>query len=73
MKKADIAEVYRHVFSTPEGKRVLEDLIENHFICASVFENANDPFAIVAYREGGKNAVLRILALAGKKLEATEI
>lgn len=73
MKDAERAELYRHVFSTPEGERVLKDLMTTHYIQASTFEHANDSFAMVAYREGGKNAVLRILALAGKKLEATEI
>lgn len=69
----DLEKLYRHVFSTPEGERVLNDLIANHFIQASTFEHANDSFSMVAYREGGKNAVLRILALSGKKLEAVEI
>lgn len=69
----DLEKAYRFVFSTPEGEMVLKDLIANHYIQASTFEHANDPFAMVAYREGGKNAVLRILAMSGKKLEATEI
>lgn len=69
----DLEKAYRFVFSTPEGEIVLKDLITNHYIQASTFEHANDPFAMVAYREGGKNAVLRILAMSGKKLEATEI
>lgn len=69
----DLEKAYRYVFSTHEGEMVLRDLIANHYIQASTFEQANDSFAMVAYREGGKNAVLRILALAGKKLEAMEI
>lgn len=73
MDKIERAKLYRHVFSTPEGERVLEDLIGAHFIQASTFEHADDSYALVAYREGGKNAILRILALSGKKLKATEI
>lgn len=69
----DLEKAYHFVFSTPEGEMVLKDLIANHYIMASTFEHANDSFAMVAYREGGKNAVLRILAMSGKKLEATEI
>lgn len=67
---ATIEEAYRHVFSTPEGEIVLADLMSMHYICKSIFESPDDTPTMVAYREGGKNAVLRILAIAGKSIVA---
>ena len=72
-RKRDIATIedaYKYVFSTPEGEIVLEDLMSMHYISKSTFETPEDTPAMVAYREGGKNAVLRILAIAGKTLVA---
>lgn len=66
----DIAAAYRHIFATHEGEIVLEDLMNMHYINRSTFEQPNDPATLIAYREGGKNAVLRILALAEKRLVA---
>ena len=70
IRTEDIAAAYRHVFATPEGEIVLEDLMNMHYINRSTFEQPNDPATLIAYREGGKNAVLRILALAEKRLVA---
>lgn len=51
---------------------VLEDLIDSHYIRRSTYELPSDTNELVAYREGGKNAVLRILALSGYTLAAKQ-
>lgn len=53
-------EDYKHVFMTPRGQKVLWDLMKEHFIISPTFhENAME----MAYREGQRNTILRILAL----------
>lgn len=71
-REHDLREAYKICFSGEAGKKVLEDLIAAHYIGRSTYESATDSPNIVAYREGGKNAVLRILSYAGKRLVATE-
>ena len=65
----DVIDAYRHVFAGPEADIVLKDLMAAHFITASTFQSPTDSYAMVAYREGGKNAVLRILSLANRSIE----
>lgn len=68
-KKSD---AYKAVFSTPEGKEVLKDLIE--------FCHVNDPTHVIgdthqtAYREGERRVALRILGfLKGKKPDLEDV
>jgi hypothetical protein len=49
---------YRTVFSTPEGKKVLLDLIARHYVLGSTFHN--EP-TIMANNEGQREVVLHIL------------
>lgn len=63
---------YRRLFSTDDGIVVLDDLMKSHYISQSTFESPEDAASLVAYREGGKNAVLRILAMAGRRLTTKE-
>lgn len=51
---------YKRVFNTPDGRVILQDLIEQHGVLHSVFDqNPN----LMALREGERNVVLRILSL----------
>lgn len=51
---------YKRVFNTPDGRLILQDLIEQHGVLHSVFDqNPN----LMALREGERNVVLRILSL----------
>ena len=51
---------YKRVFNTPDGRLILQDLIEQHGVIHSVFDqNPN----LMALREGERNVVLRILSL----------
>lgn len=51
---------YKRVFSTHEGQLILQDLIEQHGVLHSVFDQ--NP-SVMALREGERNVVLRILSL----------
>lgn len=64
----DIEQAYRTVFSTNEGKIVLMDLMNAHCMSSSTMDETGRD--MVMYREGGRNAVLRILDLSGKRLMA---
>tara|TARA_R110000765_G_scaffold418383_1_gene521817 strand:+ start:146 stop:406 length:261 start_codon:yes stop_codon:yes gene_type:complete len=51
---------YAIVFDSPEGTRVLHDIMLNNFILEPSFDD--NPYKM-AFNEGGKNAALRILSL----------
>jgi hypothetical protein len=51
---------YKKVFSSPEGRRVLYDLMDQHRVLSSTF--LNDVNQMLIY-EGERNAVLRILTI----------
>jgi|TARA_R110000787_G_scaffold63838_6_gene144675 hypothetical protein len=59
-KLTERREDYRLVFTTDEGKRVLNDIVANSFVLGTTFEN--DPHA-TAFNEGIRNSALRILSL----------
>lgn len=50
---------YKNVFTSAQGKRVLEDLCRNHFVFSTSFVKG-DPYES-ARREGERLVVLRIL------------
>lgn len=54
----DMIAAYRQVFSTPQGEKVLSDLIKRHVLRANFSENSN----IMAFKEGERSVVLNILA-----------
>lgn len=60
--KRQIAKVtdYKMVFGTPHGSRVLMDMMKTHGILQSSFDK--DPY-LTAFKEGERNAVLRILTV----------
>lgn len=49
---------YRIVFGSPEGKRVINDLIARHYVLGSTF--SSEPI-IMAHAEGQRGVVLQIL------------
>lgn len=49
---------YQTVFSSVQGKRVLNDMMQTHYVMASTF---SEQPGVSALREGERNAVLRIL------------
>ena len=52
---------YKRTFSSEQGKRVLYDLISAHNVMSPTYVRGD---AIeMAYKEGGRNAVLRILTI----------
>jgi hypothetical protein len=65
-----IVSAYKHVFSTPEGKLVLEDMERTHFFNSSTFNPKVDNFIYVA--EGERNVVLRIKSLMARDLALME-
>ena len=57
-KKARLIQAYRQVFSSPEGKEVLNDLCK----ACHVYHSHMDPNPHeLAYKEGERSVVLRIL------------
>lgn len=57
------ASLYHSVFDTPNGKKVLEDMLAK----AQIYEGAWDPDPHVAsYRAGMQRSVLNILKLLGR-------
>jgi hypothetical protein len=57
-KHAGLVVDYQRVFSSPEGKRVLMDLMRVHHIMGSTFDE--NP-RVTMLNEGERNVVLRIL------------
>ncbi len=54
-------EAYHRIFSSPDGKIVLHDMMNNHYVLSTTHVN-NDPISS-AHNEGERNAVIRILAI----------
>ena len=52
---------YRKTFNTPEGKRVLYDLMKRNFILAPTYSEGCDVIQI-AHREGQRAAVAAIIS-----------
>ena len=59
---------YGHVFSTPEGEIVLQDILDHAYISMPTVEEASDSQPLVMFREGARNLALYILLRANKKL-----
>mgnify|MGYP001026734590 FL=1 len=64
----DLMDCYRHVFSTPEGEIVLQDILDHAYISMPTVEEASDSPSLVMFREGARNLALYILLRANKKL-----
>lgn len=59
-KQAEVIRAYNRLFNTIDGKLVLEDLKQAHWINRPTFDvNTN----LMSMREGERNVVLRIMAL----------
>ena len=61
-----VISAYKNVFSSPEGKIVLEDLERIHHVHSTIF-NPNVENSIY-FAEGERNVVLRIKALMAKDI-----
>lgn len=64
----DVRQAYKIVFSTHEGQIVLNDLMVAHCMTSSTVSPTTEGMLI---KEGGRNAVLRILALAEKQVSVS--
>lgn len=62
---------YKAFFSDPIGKKVLLDLVFNHYLRIS-FDPQNPDLAITAFREGERNVVTRILSIVNMGDEQME-
>lgn len=59
-KRRAIDAAYRRVFNSPDGKLILQDLMEQHSITGTTF----DPNPQVsALKEGERNVVLRVMSI----------
>lgn len=69
-KKRNKVILYKKIFSSPDGEKVLQDLAKTFFVFNSVM--SNDPYE-TAYNEGARSVVLRILKtinMTEKQLDA---
>jgi len=57
-----VVDSYQKVFRGPDGERVLYDLMSKHWILSSTKVQDTDPYEL-AFREGERNVVLRIMSL----------
>jgi hypothetical protein len=64
LKRKEIQKLYKQVFGTDEGKKVLAHLMRNGFIAKSTFV-AGDPHQS-AMNEGSRRVVLSILTFMNK-------
>lgn len=53
---------YKRVFNTQQGKRVLHDMMESHYVMRNTYEGKEDPYG-QAFREGQRHVVLRIFSI----------
>lgn len=58
-KAAGVIAAYKEVFSTPQGRAVLHDLMRVHSVLHGTIEK--DPY-LTYYREGARSVVLRIIS-----------
>lgn len=61
---AQLAQDYKDVFDTPQGRRVLADIMANGHVYAPIY--SNNPTEM-AYRCGERNTALRIATMRGYK------
>lgn len=59
-KYIKLVQDYRELFDTERGKRVIADLMKNHYVLDSTFDPNPQELALA---EGERNVVLRILSL----------
>ncbi len=59
--KSSLIRAYQDVFTTVKGKRILQDLMKNHFMLDSTFDP--DSPNVTSFREGERNVVIRILSM----------
>ncbi len=63
---------YKQTFSTKQGKAVLLDLLQEHFILRNTYNGPQDGTGFeMAFKEGQRSVVLRIWQLMG--LDTTEM
>lgn len=65
-----LVSTYQYVFSTPEGKLVLEDLERSHHVHSTTFSPQAEK--AIYFAEGERNVVLRIKALLNRDLKQME-
>lgn len=54
---------YKRTFSSEQGKRVLQDLMQAHYLMRPTLRKGNDLALNMAFNEGQRNVVLRILTI----------
>lgn len=68
-KYKSTAIAYKNVFSSVQGKEVLDDLIKSCYLLSPTF--SKDPYE-TAFKEGQRNVVLKILQLLEVDLNKVE-
>jgi hypothetical protein len=58
---------YQKVFSSGDGKKVLQDLMANHFVMSSTA--TQNEYVSIEFNEGQRNVVLRIMSILKIKPE----
>jgi hypothetical protein len=68
-KRVTLSHRYKRVFATPDGSLVLRDLMRAHYVVSNTYNK--DPIEM-AFNEGQRNVVLRILKLVKEDIAAIE-
>ena len=68
-KRVNKSHLYKRVFIGTDGDKVLQDLMSNHYMASNTY--SKDPIEM-AFNEGQRNVVLRILKLVKEDVAAIE-
>lgn len=67
MKQRELTILYKRVFGSEDGQKVLYNLMRNHFVLQPTLIKS-DPI-VMSFNEGARNVVLRIMTLMKMDLE----
>jgi hypothetical protein len=60
VKKSDLVSSYKRLFKSPDGERVLNDLMRQYHVLQPTFSRGIDPDEVLV-REGQRSVILSIL------------
>ena len=68
-----IASIYKEVFSTPAGEKVLQNLMKNFYVAVPMINaRAEKPTQLLEFKEGQRSVVLSIMKTTGINLKTLQ-
>jgi len=68
-KQSAITQAYKTAFNTLDGKLALHDMMKVHYLLSPTYTKKIDPYEM-AFNEGQRSVVLRILSILDIDMEA---